>query len=115
MNKNLKKESVEDEIDSGFELKLLEINIERSRIGRERAMLIFLESLFIYFSFLFIAVFGFVNKYLNSSMLNILVLIGLLALFVGVLPSTITMFEEGKKFDNLYNEYKLRIKKEGEQ
>ncbi len=101
--------------DSSFELKLLEINIERSRIARERAILVFLESLFIYFSFMFIAVFGFVNKFLNGETLNWLVLAGLLALCIGVLPSVYMMFKEGRKFDELYEQYQLRLKKEGEE
>jgi len=113
-NKRTVKDS-DDHSDSDFELKLLEINIERSRIARERAILVFLESLFIYFSFMFIAVFGFVNKFLNGQALNWLVLAGLVALCVGVLPSVIMMFREGKKFDELYDQYKLRIKKEGEE
>ena len=115
MVKTRKKSKEDSSVDSSFELKLLEINIERSRIARERAILVFLESLFIYFSFMFIAVFGFVNKFLNGETLNWLVLAGLLALCIGVLPSVYMMFKEGKKFDELYEQYKLRLKKEGEE
>ena len=100
------------ELEDDFELKLLEIRIERSRIKRERAILVFNQSLFIYFSFLFIAVFGFVNHYLNAYMLNVLIIAGLLALFIGALPNAILMYKEDKKFDALYNEYKKKIGEE---
>ncbi len=107
------KKKERSELEDDFELKLLEIKIERSRIKRERAILVFNQSLFIYFSFLFIAVFGFVNHYLNAYMLNVLVIAGLLALFIGALPNAILMYKEDKKFDDLYKEYKKRIGEEG--
>ena len=94
-----------------LDLKLLEIKIERSRIRRERAVIVFYQSLFIYSSFLFIAVIGFVNKYLNSQMLNVLVFTGILALIIGVLPNAILMYKEEKHFDELYDAFARKINK----
>ena len=96
--------------EEAFELRLLEIQIERSRIRRERATLVFSLSLFIYFSFLFISVIGFVNHYLDAKMLNLLILTGLLALCIGVLPNAIVMYNESRRFDRFYDEFKKRVK-----
>ncbi len=109
MNSRLNSEESHEE---DFELKILEIQIERSRIKRERAILVFSLSLFVYFSFLFIAVFGFVNHYLDARMLNLLILTGLLALCIGVLPNAVLMYNESKRFDRFYGELKKRLNKE---
>lgn len=91
--------------------KLLELKIESLRIKREHTLTVFYQSLFIYSSFMFVAVIGFVNKYLNSSALSILLLIAILSLIVGVVPYTIMILKEEKEILKLYNELAKKIPK----
>ena len=88
--------------------KIIDIMIEKSRINREKSMLVLNKSLLLYFTFLFVGVIGFVSGYVNKLLLNILILMGLCVLVIGTLPYIRIMHEEEKKLDKLLQEMKLK-------
>ncbi len=86
---------------SNIEKEIIEVEVEKSRLNREKAMLVLNKSLFIYFCFLFVAVIGFINAYISKNMLNVLIVVGLLALIIGTVPYVRTMKAEEKKLDDI--------------
>ncbi len=91
---------------SNIEKEIIDVEVEKSRLNREKAMLVLNKSLFIYFCFLFVAVIGFINAYLSKNMLNVLIIVGLLALIIGTIPYVKTMKEEEKKLNGIIAELK---------
>lgn len=91
---------------SNIEKEIIDVEVEKSRLNREKAMLVLNKSLFIYFCFLFVAVIGFINAYITKNMLNILIIVGLLALIIGTIPYVKTMKEEEKKLNGIIAELK---------
>ncbi|MEM2121873.1 MAG: hypothetical protein QXU20_04420 [Candidatus Woesearchaeota archaeon] len=91
--------------------KLLELKMESLRLKREHTLTVFYQSLFIYSSFLFVAVIGFINRYINSRALTALLIIAILSLIVGVIPYTIMILKEEKEIMKLYNELAKKISK----
>ena len=65
---------------------LLNLEIEKANLEREKAMVLMDKSLFLYFTAIFIGVVGFVNKFINITVLNTLIIIGMLVLLVGIMP-----------------------------
>ncbi len=91
---------------SNIEKEIIDVEVEKSRLNREKAMLVLNKSLFIYFCFLFVAVIGFINAYITKNLLNILIIVGLLALIIGTIPYVKTMKEEEKKLNGIIAELK---------
>lgn len=86
---------------SGIEKEIIEMEVEKSRLNREKAILVLNKSLFIYFCFLFVGIIGFINAYISKNLLNLLIVIGLIVLIVGTVPYVQTMKEEEKKLDQI--------------
>jgi len=86
--------------------KMVDVVIEKSRINREKSMLVLNKSLLLYFTFLFVGVIGFVSGYVSKFLLNILILMGLCVLIIGTLPYIRIMHEEEVRLDNLLAELK---------
>lgn len=86
---------------SDIEKEIIEVEVEKSRLNREKAMLVLNKSLFIYFCFLFVAVIGFINAYITKNLLNILIIAGLLVLIIGTIPYVRTMKEEEKNLNDI--------------
>lgn len=86
---------------SDIEKEIIEVEVEKSRLNREKAMLVLNKSLFIYFCFLFVAVIGFINSYVSKNLLNVLIIVGLLVLIIGTIPYVKTMKEEEKKLNGI--------------
>lgn len=84
----------------------LDIELERSRLNREKSMLVMNKGLLLYFAFMFVAVIGFVNGYLNRLLLNILIVLGLAVLIIGTIPYIRTMYTEEKRLNDLINKVK---------
>ena len=80
------------------------LKIEKSRINREKSRLVLNKSFVLYFSFLIVGIIGYAFNYITSSMLNLLVIVGLFILVFGTLPYVITISKEEKIIDNLINE-----------
>ena len=77
----------------------IQIELERSRIKREKARLILDKSISLYFLFMIIAVLGFLFGYIDSFMLNTLIILGFVILIAGSFPYIRTVHKEEKKLD----------------
>ena len=82
------------------------LEIEKSRIKREKARIVLNKSLFLYVAFLLVGVFGFVNNYIDSTLLNMLIIMGIFVLFIGTLPYVLITVKEEKKINNMLKELK---------
>ena len=69
-----------------LEKQIIELELEKTRLDRERGMIILNKSIFLYFTFIFVGIIGFMNHYLSSKMLDVMILTGLLALIIGSIP-----------------------------
>ena len=65
---------------------IISLEIERSRVRRERVLVILNKAIFLYFAFNFIGVIGFLNDYITTDMLKLIIFMGFLALIIGVVP-----------------------------
>lgn len=88
------------------------LEIEKSRLYREKAIMVFDKAILLYFSFLIIAVVGFVNSYINKNIFYILVSMSLCILIIGLVPYIIVMVREEKRLNKLIAANK-RAKKGG--
>ncbi|MEM4337124.1 MAG: hypothetical protein QXG86_03915 [Candidatus Woesearchaeota archaeon] len=86
---------------SAIEKEIIEIEVEKSRLNREKAMLVLNKSLFMYFCFLFVGIIGFINLYISKNLLNILIVGGLVVLIIGTIPYVQTMNKEEKKLNSI--------------
>lgn len=77
------------------------LEIEKSRIKREKAKIVLNKSLFLYVTFLIVGVFGFINDYMSHNMLNVLIIMGIFVLVTGTLPYVIISLKEEKKINNM--------------
>lgn len=90
---------------------LLSLEIEKSKLNREKSLLLLDKSLLMYFAFLIIGVVGFINKYLDARFLNVMIVMSFGVLAVGLVPYMMTMGREEKKLNALIDAY--RGKKNG--
>ncbi|MDP2750808.1 MAG: hypothetical protein Q8O89_08310 [Nanoarchaeota archaeon] len=89
---------------------IIDLEIEKSKLNREKSMLVLNKSLLLYFTFLFTAVVGFVGDYIDKSLFNILILMGLCVLIIGIIPYIKTMRHEESNIDEL-----IKTLKEGKE
>lgn len=94
-----------------IEKEIIEVEVEKSRLNREKAMLVLNKSLFIYFLFLFVAIIGFINSFISKNMLNILIVVGLIVLVIGSVPYVQTMHSEELKLNNIIDELRRKARK----
>ena len=93
-----KRATVKDEL-------VLALEIEKSKLNREKSLLLLDKSLLIYFAFLTIGIIGFINKYLDARYLNVLIIMSFGVLAVGLVPYMLTMAGEEKKLNALIAAY----------
>lgn len=86
---------------SAGERAIIDLEIEKSKINREKSMLVLNKSLLLYFSFLLISILGFINSYIDQLMFNTLILMGLVVLVIGIVPYIRTMREEEKNINDM--------------
>lgn len=91
-----------------IEKQIIQLEMEKSRISREKGMVILNKSVFLYFTFMFIGVLGFVNKYLTSKMLNFVIVMGLVALVVGTMPYILASHREQRKLSVILDDLIIR-------
>ncbi len=96
---------------SPVDKEIIELELEKSRIDREKSMLVLNKGLFLYFAFLFVAVMGFINGYLSRDLLNILIIMSLCIIIIATLPYIKTMHKEERRLETLIDN--LRSKKRG--
>jgi hypothetical protein len=80
---------------------VIDLEVEKSRLNREKSMLVMNKSLILYFCFMFVAVLGFINGYINRNLLNVLIVMGLTVLIIGTVPYVKTMHSEEKRLNDL--------------
>lgn len=84
---------------------LVQLEIEKSKLNREKSLLLLDKALLMYFAFIIIGVIGFVNKYLDVRYLNIMIVLGFGVLAVGLVPYMLTMSREEKRLNALMDAY----------
>ena len=77
------------------------ILLEYSRMNREKAVLVVDKSMLIYFSFIVLGVLGFATGHINSTFLNLMILLGVGVLVVGFISYIMTMHKEEKQLKSL--------------
>ncbi|MBI2541860.1 hypothetical protein HYV80_04075 [Candidatus Woesearchaeota archaeon] len=80
------------------------LKIEKVKLQREQSLLILNKSIMLFFAFFAVAIVGLVNKLVTPTQLNILIIIGVLALVVGVLPYSIDAKKEEKELEKTIDE-----------
>jgi hypothetical protein len=70
------------------------LELEKSRINREKGRLVLSMGLLLYFGFLIAGVIGFAFEYIDSFMLNVLVISGIFILIVSTIPYLIIVHNE---------------------
>ncbi len=73
------------------------LEIEKSRIEREKAKIVLNNGLLLYFVFLIIAVVGFAFEFIDAKMLKILVICGIAILIISTIPYVV-IFRKEEKF-----------------
>lgn len=85
---------------------IMYLEIEKSRINREKARVVLDKSLLLYFSFLVVGVIGFVNKYFDATMLTVVIVIGTSVLIIGTIPYLFITHTEERKIKAFLEELK---------
>jgi hypothetical protein len=91
--------------DKGNSREIIDLEVEKSRLNREKSMLVMNKSLILYFCFMFVAVLGFINHYINRTLLNVLIVMGLCVLIIGTVPYVRTMHAEEKRLNDLIERF----------
>ena len=82
------------------------LEIEKSRINREKARIVVNMGIMLYFGFLIVGIIGFTFDYIDSTMLNVLVICGIVILVVSTLPYIIMVHNEDKWINSKLKELK---------
>ncbi len=82
------------------------LEIEKSRINREKSKTVLDKSFLLYFSFLLVGVVGFASGYINSRTLTMLVITGIIILALGTLPYVVVTTKEDRFIEQKIKEYK---------
>lgn len=75
----------------------LRIELERSRLNREKGMTFLNNGMYVYFCFIFVAVIGFVNHYISKQTLDMLIILGIAAIIIGAVPYIAIFRQEDKR------------------
>ena len=75
------------------------LQIEKSKLNRERSILILDKGLLLFMAFLVLGIIGFLNKYISQVTLNILVIAGLCVLLLSIIPYTNIARKSEKEID----------------
>jgi len=85
---------------------MFSLEMEKSKLNREKSLILLDKSLLMYFAFLIIGVVGFVNKYLDAKYLNAMIMLSFGVLAVGLIPYMFTMSREEKRINALISKCK---------
>lgn len=89
---------------SGKSSMIFEMELELSRLKREKSIIVLNKSIFMYFFFIFLAVVSLLTGF--STIFNILVVLGLLSIVVGAIPYVRTMYTEEENLKVLIEKLK---------
>jgi hypothetical protein len=84
----------------------LSLEIEKSKIEREKSLLLIDKGLLLYFSFLFVGIIGFLNHYVSTNVLNMLVIMSFAVLGIAIAPYIVTMHKEEIRLNELLKSIK---------
>ena len=90
--------SIQQEIDM--------LELEKSTISREKASVVLNKGLTLYVAFLLVGIIGFANEYIDSFMLNVLVIAGIVVLVISTLPYVIIVHNEERWINKRLQELK---------
>src|SRR3989338_3795769 len=79
---------------------IIYLEIEKSRISREKAKVVLDKSLLLYVVFMLVGILGFAFEYIDSFLLNVLVVLGIVILIIGTLHYLIISHREEQKINN---------------
>ncbi len=82
------------------------LEIEKSKINREKSKMVMEKSIALYFIFMLVGVLGFIYDYIDSFMLNTIIILGIVILLVGTIPYIIISQKEEKKINGFLAQYK---------
>jgi len=77
------------------------LEVEKSRIQREKAAIVLNKSIVMFLSFFIAGIIGFAFDYINSLLLNALVVAGIIVLLMGSIPYMIITSKEERKINKL--------------
>jgi uncharacterized oligopeptide transporter (OPT) family protein len=78
----------------GKKEEIIHLELEKSRIEREKARIILNMGLVIYFGFLIAGIIGFAFEFITSSFLNVIVICGIFVLIISTAPYLIIVHKE---------------------
>jgi|GEM_PF-6324075 len=81
--------------------KIIELEIKKSDIRREKAKLVLDKCVWLYFLFMITGVAGFIYGYVESNMLNFMIIASFIVLIAGTLPYITVVSKEEKYIDTL--------------
>ena len=87
---------------SEAEKQIIMLKIERVRLEREKSTLILNKAVMLFFAFLAVAVVGLLHRIITPSQLNTLIILGIAALIIGVVPFSISMSKQEKEIEKNY-------------
>ncbi len=102
--KTKKTKSSNDEL----EMKIFDLELEISKIKRDRSVIVLNKSMFLYFLCIGIALLGLFNG--NLGFFNVLILMGLCVIIIGAYPYIKTMYKEERRLVDLISDLKGRLK-----
>lgn len=91
---------------SGVDREITYLEVERSRINREKAKIALYMGLILYFGFLIVGVVGFAFDYIDSLLLNVLVICGIVILIVSTVPYLVIIHREERWIKSRLEELK---------
>ena len=88
------------------EKEIIYLEIEKSKIDREKSKLVLNKSLVLYIAFMLVGIVGFAFEYIDSTLLNILVIAGIFVLILGTTPYLLVTHKEEKRINELLKRLK---------
>ena len=86
---------------SDMEKEIILLRTELSKVRRDKADMILNKGVMMYFGFLIIAVVGLLNGYVNFQSLEVIVILGILAILLPVWVYTDTMAKEERELEDM--------------
>ena len=89
---------------SEAEKQIISLRIEKMKIERVKSLLILGGSIILFFAFLIVSIVGLLNDLITRNQLNIMVLVGLVALIIGIIPYLKFVMKEEKSLEKFLDE-----------
>lgn len=93
---------------SETEKQLIYLQIEKAHANMTSAVAVFNKATMMYFILMILALFGMTNNYITKSMLNTLIIMGMMVLIIGAIPYFRSVVQEEKTINNLIEEVKRK-------